>query len=156
MAAVAPAPALSNGSIIKPNVVAPGMAPSPTASSDSSTISTSSDAYGPGSTIPPATPARSLILCFDGTGDQFDADNSNIVQLFSMLKKGDTTQQLVYYQAGIGTYTIPQIATPLYSKLSKTWDLMVASSLDHHVMSGYEFLMESCELPVFKEGRGGS
>ncbi len=33
-----------------------------------------------------------------GTGDQFDADNSNIVQLFSLLKKDDKTKQMVYYQ----------------------------------------------------------
>ena len=43
-------------------------------------------------------PPRTLVLCFDGTGDQFDADNSNIVQLVSLLKKDDKTKQLVYYQ----------------------------------------------------------
>ena len=83
-------------------------------------------------------------MCFDGTGDAFDGDNSNVVQLFSMLKKGDPSRQLCYYQAGIGTYTIPQIATPFWSKVTLTIDLMIASSLDHHVMGGYEFLMENC------------
>jgi uncharacterized protein (DUF2235 family) len=79
---------------------------------------------GPGaydaSVVPPSHPDyRTLVLCFDGTGDQFDADvrkialffvliahekrrvcsqNSNIVQFFSMLKKDDKSQQLVYYQ----------------------------------------------------------
>ena len=48
--------------------------------------------------IPPEHSNRTLVLCFDGTGDQFDADNSNIVQLVSLLKKGDSKQQLVYYQ----------------------------------------------------------
>lgn len=51
--------------------------------------------------IPPPEdtgPGRTLVLCFDGTGDQFNADNSNIVQLVSLLKKGDSTKQLVYYQ----------------------------------------------------------
>jgi hypothetical protein len=51
-------------------------------------------------TIPPSDPGRkrTLVLCFDGTGDQFDADNSNIVQLLSLLKKDDNSQQMVYYQ----------------------------------------------------------
>lgn len=49
-------------------------------------------------TIPPQHMNRTLVLCFDGTGDQFDADNSNIVQLFSMLKKDDRNKQMVYYQ----------------------------------------------------------
>lgn len=48
--------------------------------------------------IPPDHPHRTLVLCFDGTGDQFDADNSNIVQLVSLLKKDDRSKQLVYYQ----------------------------------------------------------
>ncbi|KAI0299806.1 hypothetical protein BC826DRAFT_993448 [Russula brevipes] len=102
---------------------------------------------GPGaydvSVIPPSHNARTLVLCFDGTGDQFDADNSNIVQLFSMLKKDDKSQQMVYYQAGIGTYTIPEIATPFMAKLQKTIDMAIGNHLDAHVMGGYEFLMEN-------------
>ncbi|KAF8516231.1 hypothetical protein JB92DRAFT_3114279 [Gautieria morchelliformis] len=93
--------------------------------------------------IPSTHPARTLVLCFDGTGDSFDADNSNVVLFFSMLKKHDRTQQMVYYQAGIGTYTTPEIATPVMAKLSKTLDMMIAWNLDAHVMDGYEFLMEN-------------
>jgi uncharacterized protein (DUF2235 family) len=51
--------------------------------------------------IPPEHAHRTLVLCFDGTGDQFDADNSNIVQLVSLLKKNDRTKQMVYYQVGL-------------------------------------------------------
>jgi len=50
---------------------------------------------------------------------------------------------LVYYQAGIGTYTTPQIATPMASKFSKSMDMAVAWNLDAHIMSGYEFLMQN-------------
>ena len=76
---------------------------------------------GPGavdhSVIPPSHKDRTIILCFDGTGDQFDTDvcvppcsrclphrlsrrsqNSNIIQFFSMLKKDDKNQQVVYLQ----------------------------------------------------------
>ncbi|KAF7358959.1 DUF2235 domain-containing protein [Mycena sanguinolenta] len=110
--------------------------------------------------IPPEHPFRTLVLCFDGTGDQFDNDNSNIVQLFSMLLKGDRSRQMVYYQAGMGTYTTPQIATPFWSAISKLLDkvLLTANkrilglgwSLNAHVMGksfvnicGYEFLMQN-------------
>ncbi len=43
-------------------------------------------------------PGKMLIVCFDGTGNDFNADNSNIVQLVSMLKRDDKTTQMVYYQ----------------------------------------------------------
>jgi hypothetical protein len=98
------------------------MAPSPTPKSDPSTTRSiprpirtqlsdptlilddypTRPSVGPGaydsSVIPPSHPNRTLVLCFDGTGDCFDADNSNIVQFFSMLKKDDKSQQMVYYQ----------------------------------------------------------
>ena len=55
------------------------------------------------SSLPPfigQTPhsGKMLIVCFDGTGNDFNADNSNIVQLVSMLKRDDKTKQMVYYQ----------------------------------------------------------
>ncbi|KXN83327.1 hypothetical protein AN958_01563 [Leucoagaricus sp. SymC.cos] len=95
--------------------------------------------------VPPTHRHRTLILCFDGTGDQFDDDNSNIVNFVSLLKKNDNTKQLVYYQAGIGTYTIPQIAKPMMAKVHKALDAMVGVHLNAHVMSGYEFLMQNYE-----------
>ncbi|KAI0319544.1 hypothetical protein OF83DRAFT_772062 [Amylostereum chailletii] len=110
-------------------------------------------------TVPPDHGAyRTLVLCFDGKGDSFDADNSNIVQLFSMLKKDDRSKQMVYYQAGIGTYTIPEIATPLMAKVSKAIDMAVAKDLDAHVMGGYEFLMQNYQandrICIFGFSRG--
>ncbi|KAF8190874.1 hypothetical protein BJ912DRAFT_965013 [Pholiota molesta] len=93
--------------------------------------------------IPEGHPARTLVLCFDGTGDQFDSDNSNIVALFTMLKKDDSDKQMVYYQAGIGTYVSPQVATPMAAKISKSLDEAVAWNLHSHLMDGYEFLMQN-------------
>ncbi|KAI9511887.1 hypothetical protein F5148DRAFT_1167136 [Russula earlei] len=97
---------------------------------------------GPGAydvtVIPPSHEARTLVLCFDGTGDQFDVDNSNIVQFFSMLKKDDKSQQMAYYQAGIGTYTIPEIATPFMARVQKTLDMALGNHLDAHVMDHAE------------------
>lgn len=40
-------------------------------------------------------------------------------------------------KAGIGTYTIPQIATPAYAKVSKMMDMAIAQNLDAHVMGMY-------------------
>ncbi|KAH9929779.1 uncharacterized protein B0H18DRAFT_996238 [Fomitopsis serialis] len=95
--------------------------------------------------IPPTSKRlpRTLVLCFDGTGDQFDTDNSNVILFFSMLMKDNPEEQMVYYQSGIGTYTIPQIATPLYAGVSKALDEMIAWNLNAHVMGGYEFLMSN-------------
>lgn len=40
---------------------------------------------------------RTLCLCFDGTDESYSGCNSNVVRIFSLLKKDDP-RQLVYYQ----------------------------------------------------------
>ncbi|KAF8650968.1 hypothetical protein AX16_005004 [Volvariella volvacea WC 439] len=47
---------------------------------------------------------RTIICCFDGTGNKFkDSENTNIVRFFSALKKDNPERQCVFYQPGIGT-----------------------------------------------------
>jgi len=75
-----------------------------------------------------------------------------------MLRRGDRTKQMVYYQAGIGTYIKPQVATPMAARMSKVLDEAVAWNLDAHVMDGYEFLMQNYEagdrICIFGFSRG--
>ncbi|ELU38470.1 hypothetical protein AG1IA_07488 [Rhizoctonia solani AG-1 IA] len=112
--------------------------------------------------IPPvdglALSGRSLVLCFDGTGDQYDHDNSNIVRFVQLLKKDDKKRQMVYYQTGIGTGVGPQPSGVFTSKLSQTLDTMIASGLGDHVRGGYEFLMqnynEGDRISIFGFSRG--
>jgi hypothetical protein len=60
-----------------------------------------------------------------------------------MLKKDDVTKQVVYYQAGIGTYTNPVLKTPIISTISSTLDQMLAWNIANHIMGGYQFLMQN-------------
>ncbi|RDX42989.1 hypothetical protein OH76DRAFT_1253027 [Lentinus brumalis] len=104
-------------------------------------------------------PARTLVLCFDGTGDSFDADNSNVVGLFSMLKKDDRNEQMVYYQPGIGTYlSNTQNVNGFKAQIDKILDEAIAWDLDAHVMGGYEFLMQNYQagdkISLFGFSRG--
>ena len=53
----------------------------------------------------PPQPTRNLVLCLDGTANQFSEANTNVVKLFSVLHSSET--QLNYYDSGVGTY-LPQ------------------------------------------------
>ncbi|TCD62857.1 hypothetical protein EIP91_006338 [Steccherinum ochraceum] len=101
---------------------------------------------------------RTLVLFFDGTGDQFDGDNSNVVQFLAMLKKDNNNEQLVYYQTGIGTYGGEGFATPVAKAVSMTLDSMLAWNLPTHVKDGYAFLMqnytEGDKICIFGFSRG--
>lgn len=96
------------------------------------------------SSASPSVKPRTLILCFDGTADQYDSTNSNVVKLFGLLKKDlSDTEQLCYYQAGVGTYENPSIMSPLVQWGAKMLDEAFAWYLDAHVREGYEFLMQT-------------
>lgn len=89
---------------------------------------------------------RTLVLCFDGTANEYDSENTNVVKFFSLLKKDDFTRQLCYYQAGIGTFFAPGMVSPIFEWCAKILDEAVAWYLDAHVMDGYRFLMENYRI----------
>ncbi|KAI0702283.1 hypothetical protein BC835DRAFT_1263977 [Cytidiella melzeri] len=90
-----------------------------------------------------ALKGRTLVLCFDGTSNQYDGDNTNVVKFYSLLKKDATDQQLCYYQPGVGTYFQPGVVAPLFQWCAKMLDMAVAWYLDAHVRGGYAFLMQN-------------
>jgi uncharacterized protein (DUF2235 family) len=45
---------------------------------------------------------RNLVLCCDGTANEFKRDRTNVVKLFFALVHG-SADQLTYYHPGIGT-----------------------------------------------------
>jgi len=86
---------------------------------------------------------RNLILCFDGTANQFDGDNTNVVKFYSLLKKDSAEEQICYYQPGIGTYFQPGVVSPFFQWGAKILDEAFAWYLDAHVRGGYTFLMQN-------------
>ncbi|KAH7356398.1 sporulation associated protein [Rhexocercosporidium sp. MPI-PUGE-AT-0058] len=91
---------------------------------------------------------RRLVLCFDGTGNKFQGNESdtNIVKLFQMMDRSDPNQ-FHYYQPGIGTYSEGDHSKPqsyfagLKSNISAAVDQAVGTSFVDHVVAGYRFLM---------------
>ena len=49
---------------------------------------------------------RSIVLCFDGTNNEYAATNTNVVKLYAMLDR-TKSDQIAYCQPGIGTYAPP-------------------------------------------------
>jgi uncharacterized protein (DUF2235 family) len=86
--------------------------------------------------------SRNLVLCFDGTNNQYNSDNTNVVKLLAMLDRADP-DQFVYYQPGIGTMTAVGMYDKFKKKIAKIIDLAFANLLDDHVKGGYRFLMDS-------------
>lgn len=74
---------------------------------------------------------RTILICLDGTGDRFDADNSNVVHFVSCLKKHNPNKQVTYYQAGIGTYN----SGGMQNGIGAALDMAVGSGLGEALFS---------------------
>jgi uncharacterized protein (DUF2235 family) len=83
---------------------------------------------------------RNLVLCLDGTSNQFSKANTNVVKLYMMLARVPD-QQLSYYQPGIGTMTPAAFWGRVRKWFVKQIDLAIAWFLSDHVTDAYRFLM---------------
>jgi uncharacterized protein (DUF2235 family) len=84
---------------------------------------------------------RNLVICCDGTNNQFGIENTNVVRLVQSLVS-DPERQLVYYDPGIGTLPEPGWVTKVGKKISEIFDLAFATGLNHKVEEAYTFLMD--------------
>ncbi|KAL0948761.1 hypothetical protein HGRIS_008892 [Hohenbuehelia grisea] len=88
-------------------------------------------------------PARKLVVCLDGTANQFSQKNTNIVELYASLEKDDF--QLTYYNSGIGTYVKPSTASFSYWQqlFTSGMDMAFAFNLKGIVLNAYQWLSEN-------------
>ncbi|KAF8511348.1 hypothetical protein BU17DRAFT_77522 [Hysterangium stoloniferum] len=81
-------------------------------------------------------PSRRLIVCIDGTSNQFGEKNTNVIELYSQLVKDD---------GGIGTYAKPSWKSWSYLKqvVSNKIDLAIAWNFEKIVISAYRWLADN-------------
>ena len=85
---------------------------------------------------------KNIIICCDGTGNDFGKENSNIVKLFSFLKK-DAEKQIVYYDPGVGTLSTYNSFNPLTKKLKYILGQAFGYGISDNIMEAYKFLMKN-------------
>ncbi len=90
-----------------------------------------------------------IVICCDGTGDEFGSNNSNVIKLFSALDK-DKTRQLVYYHPGIGTVGATNPLLWLWTWINRILGAAVGFGIGRDVADCYRFLMEAYTGPQDK------
>ncbi|CUH53752.1 DUF2235 domain-containing protein [Shimia marina] len=85
--------------------------------------------------------ARKLIICLDGTGNEVEKNESNILRIYKCLKHDN--QQLVYYEPGVGTLSTRPFARGYFSKIKLLLGLAAGLGLHQNVLHAYAFLCEN-------------
>ncbi|MCP5074013.1 MAG: DUF2235 domain-containing protein [Rhodobacteraceae bacterium] len=84
---------------------------------------------------------RKLIVCLDGTGNEIEKKESNILRLYRCLKSSDT--QIIYYLPGVGTMHARQLKRTILDTPRRLMGLISGSGLEQNVLDAYFFLCDN-------------
>lgn len=87
--------------------------------------------------------AKNIVICCDGTGNEFNGTNSNVVKLYSNLVI--SKDQVGYYHPGVGTMGSPTASGPVEKQWTRIQGLAVGSGLLDNVGDAYRYLMQVYE-----------
>ena len=82
---------------------------------------------------------RNIVVCYDGTGNEYGDTNTNVVRAFEAIERDG--QQIAFYDPGVGTFsylgrTVGRYVGPL---LGKAFGLGLVENIE----DGYEYLMNT-------------
>src|SRR3974377_2321686 len=87
---------------------------------------------------------KGIVICCDGTNNQFGSNNTNVVRLVEVLNR-NPAEQLSYYDPGVGTFPEPGFVTKIGKKLSELIGLAFGFGLTRKIGEAYSFLMDHYE-----------
>jgi uncharacterized protein (DUF2235 family) len=87
---------------------------------------------------------KNIVICCDGTANEFAEDNANVVKLYYTLEQ-DATKQVTYYHPGLGTMEPAGALTTVARKFTKLLGIAIGYGLSNDIRDVYTFLMEQFE-----------
>lgn len=87
---------------------------------------------------------KNIVICCDGTGNEYGEHNTNVVKLYSILPKNDK-KQVTYYDPGVGTLSLPALFTRAAKAISKLCGLAFGAGITGNIARAYQFLMRTYE-----------
>ncbi|MCU7811396.1 MAG: DUF2235 domain-containing protein [Candidatus Thiodiazotropha sp. (ex Notomyrtea botanica)] len=84
--------------------------------------------------------SKNIVICCDGTGNEIEADSSNVLKLYRLLEKNE--KQTVFYDPGIGTISTQNAWFHYTQQIRQVFSLATGAGLDKNVLDAYRFLVE--------------
>ena len=85
---------------------------------------------------------KNIVICCDGTGNEFGSTNSNVLKLYTCLDLDNPDRQVAYYHPGVGTMGDPGARYWLERKWSVIKGLAFGAGFKDNVLDAYRYLME--------------
>ena len=87
---------------------------------------------------------KNIVVCCDGTGNEFEVDQTNVLLLHSMLQI-DSERQIAFYTPGVGTFSPTMAWSQPGQALSKTLGLALGVGYRKTVQDAYSFIVHHYE-----------
>jgi uncharacterized protein (DUF2235 family) len=87
---------------------------------------------------------KHIVICCDGTGNQYGDANSNVVKLYQALKR-DADHLTAYYHPGVGTMGAKNALTATGKAWTKFRGLAFGYGLAENITDAYRYLMQTFE-----------
>jgi len=87
---------------------------------------------------------KNIVLCCDGTANEFSESNTNVLKLYAALDH-NPARQVTYYHPGLGTMEPAGALTTFSRKITKLLGMALGYGLAKDIQDAYEFLMENFE-----------
>lgn len=84
---------------------------------------------------------KKIVICCDGTRNEFGADNSNVVKLYKTLVCD--ASQIAYYHPGVGTMGARNALSPIGKWWTRVMGLAFGYGFSDNVADAYQFLMRT-------------
>lgn len=88
--------------------------------------------------------AKNIVVCCDGTSNEYGDCKTNVLKLFSVLPKGDP-DQVTFYDPGVGTFSAPAALTKTTKAVTRVFGLAFGYGITKNIGDAYRFLMETYE-----------
>ncbi len=87
---------------------------------------------------------KNIIICCDGTGNEYGNKNTNVVKLFQIIEK-DSNKQVAFYDPGVGTFSARGVLTKPLKLLTRLMGLAFGYGITRNIEDAYEYLMDKYE-----------
>ncbi|MFC1969515.1 DUF2235 domain-containing protein [Chloroflexota bacterium] len=81
--------------------------------------------------------SKNIVVCYDGTGNEYGKNNTNVVKVFEAIVRDDT--QIAFYDPGVGTFSF--LGRVLGKEVGKLLGKAFGFGLQQNIEDGYEYLM---------------
>src|SRR5277367_1732578 len=85
---------------------------------------------------------KNIVLCCDGTANEFAEDRTNVIKIYSTLIHDQNTQ-VTYYHPGIGTMEPFGALSPFTRKFARILGRAAGYGLENDIRDAYVFLMQT-------------